>query len=132
MDTLSDMKLDKKKQISYRSTDDIVSKLDLAAARLAAAKVSFGGAKLRTGHLVNAVALWLGELSTEDLAMFAGPKLAALEAYLGRDEDDDPPPPSVDAPSGRHPIPIRPGREIKPGGHDLSVAAKHGRPARKK
>lgn len=88
MDTLMDMKLDKKKQISYRSTDEIVAKLDLAAAKLASVKVAFGGSKLRTGHLVNAIALWVGEMPTDELERFAKPKLAALESYLGRSDDD--------------------------------------------
>jgi hypothetical protein len=88
MGILAGMKLDQKKQISYRSTEDIVSKLDLAAARLAAVKVAFAGSKLRTGHLVNAIALWVGEMPTDELEKFARPKLAALETYLGRSEDE--------------------------------------------
>lgn len=89
MATLTAMKLDKKKQISYRSTDQIVAKLDLAAAKLAARKLEFGGNKLRTGHLVNAIALWVGEMPDDELVRFARPLLSALEAYLGRDEDSE-------------------------------------------
>lgn len=88
MATLTAMKLDKKKQISYRSTDQIVANLDLAAARLAARKVEFDGNKLRTGHLVNAIALWVGEMPDDDLVRFARPLIAALETYLGRSDDD--------------------------------------------
>jgi hypothetical protein len=131
MATLADMKLDKKKQISYRSTDEIVANLDLAAARLASVKVSFGGGKLRTGHLVNAIALWVGEMPTEELVRFAKPKLAALESYLGRlddDADDD----DLIGALPEHPIPVRPPREVKAHSQDLPVVGKTRRPAGKK
>jgi hypothetical protein len=75
------MKLGKEKQISYRSTPDIVARLDLAASRLAVS-MSFDGGKLRTGHLVNAVALWLSTLDDAELVQFARPKMKALERCL--------------------------------------------------
>jgi hypothetical protein len=79
-------KLGKESQISYRSTDEIVGNLDLAAARLAT-RTKFDGAKLRTGHLVNAVALWLARLPEEECVAFAVPLLRELETYLRGDED---------------------------------------------
>ena len=84
--TIRDMKkLGQDKQISYRSTPEIVAHLDLAAAKLATVE-QFDGAKLRTGHLVNAVAIWLGRLDLDELHRFAAPKIRALEAYLRDDE----------------------------------------------
>lgn len=110
MDTLTDMKLDKHKQISYRSTPEIVAKLDFAAARLANAGVAFGGDKLRTGHLVNAIALWLGEMGDDDLIRFVRPKLKVLAVYLGRSEDQDDAAGLIEA--GRDPIDPRDGKTI--------------------
>jgi hypothetical protein len=101
------MKLDKVKQISYRSTAAIVTRLDLAAAKLAAAEVTFAGDKLRTGHLVNAIALWVGQMSDEELLDFAKPKLEALADHLGRLEDagEEPRGPSVKYSDTNIPVP---------------------------
>lgn len=88
MTTLLDMKLGTEKQISYRSTPEIVAKLDLAASKLSVREVTVGGSKLRTGHLVNAVALWIGELSEDELYQFAAPKIAVLAERLGRGDGD--------------------------------------------
>ena len=85
---MQDMKLGKEKQLSFRSTPDIVARLDLAAAKLAVTN-DFAGDKLRTGHVVNAVALWLGELPDDEMVAFVRPKLEALATYLGRSEDAD-------------------------------------------
>lgn len=87
-------KLGRKKQISYPSTPDIVAKLNLAAAKVAT-MTSVGGNSLRTGHLVNAIALWISELPDDELRAFAVPKIRLLETYLGRsapDDEDGPPP----------------------------------------
>jgi hypothetical protein len=78
-------KLTQEKQISYRSRPEIVADLDFAAAKLARI-ASFGGEKLRTGHVVNAVALWLGRLSDDDLKRYIVPMLRDLETHLGRGE----------------------------------------------
>jgi len=81
-------KLGKAKQISYRSTPEIVGRLDLAAAKLAV-DTDFDGAKLRTGHLVNAVALWLARLPEDELRRFARPLLRDLESFLGREGGEE-------------------------------------------
>lgn len=101
------MKLTQEKQISYRSTPGIVADLDFAAARLAR-KVKFDDGKLRTGHLVNAVALWLGRMPDDDLERLAVPLLRELEVYLGRDDAESEaeggsvgPVASPDEPAGR-------------------------------
>ncbi len=86
---VSTMKLSGKKQISYKSTPEIVEKLDFAAARLSNAKVKIDGGKLRTGHLVNAIALWVGRMDDDELIEFATAKIRALEAYLGQPDPDD-------------------------------------------
>lgn len=87
MATIFEMKkLGRAKQISFPSTPEIVARLDLAAAKIAAEGTTFNGAKLRTGHVVNAVALWLTALDDDDLRDFVVPKLVALEAYLNGDD----------------------------------------------
>lgn len=81
MDKVPAMKTGKDKQISYRSIPEIVGKLDLAAAKLAVVE-KFDGVKLRTGHIVNAIALWIGTLDDDELRRFVIPKLRAYEAYM--------------------------------------------------
>lgn len=85
---LARMKLGKDGQISYRSTPEIVAKLDLVAATLAALKLKFDGRKLRTGHVVNAIALWLSSLDPTEAKKFMAPKLKQLESYLGKPRDE--------------------------------------------
>lgn len=80
-------KFGKEAQISFRSLPGIVGGLDFAAARLAVTE-RFHGDKLRTGHLVNAVALWLARMNDEELSLVAPPLLRKLEQYLEYSEDD--------------------------------------------
>ena len=84
---ISMRKLGRSKQISYPSNPEIISRVDLAAAKLATA-TTFGGAKLRTGHVVNALALWAAELPDDQLEAAIGPMLRRLEAFLGREDGE--------------------------------------------
>ncbi len=79
--TVESQKFGKEAQISYRSTPDIVAKLDLAAARLATID-RFDGKKVRTGYLANALALWVESLSMEQLRAQVSPMLRALERHM--------------------------------------------------
>lgn len=78
-------KLGKEGQISYRSTRELVKHLDRAAKNLAVT-VDFGDRKLFTGHLVNALCLFLVRLPEDELAAFATPLLKNLEKYLDEQE----------------------------------------------
>lgn len=74
--------LGKKEQISFRSTHAITTGLDLAAARLATME-RFDGRKLRTGHVINALALWVASLDDmQELRATIAPMLRALERKL--------------------------------------------------
>ncbi len=79
--TIASQKFGKEAQISYRSTPDIVGKLDLAAARLATID-RFDGKKVRTGYLANALALWVETLSMDQLRAQVSPMLRALERHM--------------------------------------------------
>lgn len=75
-------KLDKIRQISFRSTPEIISELDLAAAKLATME-RFDGRKLRTGHVANALAVWVASIEDmQELRATIAPMLRALERKL--------------------------------------------------
>lgn len=87
--------------IMFKSHREIVARLNLAASRLAAMGRTHDGRAYKTGHLVSAVALWLGNLGDEELWAATEPMDRALEAWLrgedpppgpGRLRADDPPP----------------------------------------
>lgn len=103
-------KLTKEGQISYRSTKEIVKALDLVAARVAVDLEGPLGRKMATGHVVNAVCLWLVRLPDDELSGVMRPLLKALERYL--DETDPlkpaktsgaPPKPPQSDPKNPHP-----------------------------
>lgn len=74
-------KFGKEAQISYRSTRWIVNMLNLRATQLAF-RYSFLGSPLRTGHVVNALGLFIAKLTEEEAIAFMGPLLRELEQYV--------------------------------------------------
>lgn len=74
-------KFGKEAQISYRSTEWIVRHLNLTAAKLAI-RFRFLGSPLRTGHIVNAVCLFVARSPEDEAAAFLGPLLHELERYV--------------------------------------------------
>ncbi len=80
-DVAATRKLGKESQISYRSHPDIVSALDLAAAKLATID-RYDGSKVRTGHLANALALWVSTLELDEIRAKISPMLRSLERYM--------------------------------------------------
>lgn len=135
-------------RVQYPSIPELKDGFEDLTNRIARkAKLRFRGRKLRSGPLHNAVMLHFLTLPEDEQIEIAEEGLRRYEALLQLDEPADDlgpiigrrperPDPSGDCPlidaATAHAIPLRPGRQVDPGGQDLSVVAKHRRPPKKK